>query len=483
MKLRLLALCGRLTVLQFASGQSDPPAVATPSTALGDLYPAYTYVPSVQGDYKPDPHGSILTSKNNSIAVGRPLPGPSIPGGTEPALPPLSASRPSQFWYEEIEHNGISPFIANGSSWKVYRNVRDYGAKGDGHHDDTEAILAAVNDQDRGPGGNGKGTTGAPAVVYFPRGTYLVSNTIPMYVDTILMGNPLARPTIVAAANTQNTTLVAGYDPAFDAPTNFYMGVKNLILDSTLVSPASNFLLLDWGVSQATQLTNVLFRMPQGSAHTGVSTVQGGSGTFMGNLDFEGGAIGLNVNNQQYDIKDVTFNGCQTAVLISHGFDIVFQGLTFTNCDIGINATTGGMGNVGSYALIDSTARSVGTVILTKNQMSPGSNATTGDDSIVIENLSVQNVKETVVAGSKTLLTGGVSNTWVYGNAYLPRGPATGAHENGVTFATSRSPALLQDGRYFTMPPPTYDEYGLKQVVNIKNVKGHPVHGDGRTVR
>lgn len=31
------------------------------------------------------------------------------------------------------------------------------------------------------------------------------------------------------------------------------------------------------------------------------------------------------------------------------------------------------------------------------------------------------------------------------------------------------------------MAPPTYQEYSVEQVLNIKNVPGYPVHGDGAT--
>jgi glucan 1,3-beta-glucosidase len=311
-----------------------------------------------------------------------------------------------------------------------------------------------------------------------------MSNPVQLYVDTVFLGNPISRPTLKASSNFTGNTLIYSKDPALDATINFYIAIKNFVFDSTSVAAATEFFLMDWSVSQATQLTNNLFRMPLGSAHTGVATPEGGSGTYMGNLDFEGGAVGMNINNQQYSIKDVTFNGCSTGVLISHGFDIVFQGLQFKNCDIGINATTGGVGNVGSYVLLDSTADTVNTLVLTKTQTVAATNTTntttTGDDSVVIENLSVKNVPRTVVAGNSTLLTGEVTGTWVYGNAYMPDSRIGGVHDNGVLYPTSRSPSLLSGGKYLTVAPPTYQEYGVERVINIKNVPGLPVYGDGQ---
>ena len=51
----------------------------------------------------------------------------------------------SDFWYESITHNGQSPFIPNGSKWKVFRNVvTDYVADPTGNIDSTQAIINAI---------------------------------------------------------------------------------------------------------------------------------------------------------------------------------------------------------------------------------------------------------------------------------------------------------------------------------------------------
>ena len=49
----------------------------------------------------------------------------------------------SSYWLQDIKHTGLAPMGAN-NSWPVFRDVTDPmfagGAKGDGVHDDTEAI-------------------------------------------------------------------------------------------------------------------------------------------------------------------------------------------------------------------------------------------------------------------------------------------------------------------------------------------------------
>lgn len=71
---------------------------------------------------------------------------------------------------------------------QVWRNVRDYGAKGDGETDDTAAINRAIADGGR-CGANCGSSTIYPAVIWFPAGTYLVSSSIIQYYNTQFLGD------------------------------------------------------------------------------------------------------------------------------------------------------------------------------------------------------------------------------------------------------------------------------------------------------
>lgn len=68
----------------------------------------------------------------------------------------------------------------------VSRNVKDYGAKGDGVTDDSNAIITALT-QGRAdspgsvyPNAKYSSSTQHPAYVFFPSGTYLVTQTLPV---------------------------------------------------------------------------------------------------------------------------------------------------------------------------------------------------------------------------------------------------------------------------------------------------------------
>lgn len=86
---------------------------------------------------------------------------------------------------------------------------------------------------------------------------------------------------------------------------------------------------------------------------------------------------------------------------------------------------------------------------------------------------------------NKEVLRGSVDDgrAWIMGNAYHA-GPEKSATrmDLGRMFDVQRSPALLDGfGKYPAIPPPTYQDYGVSNVLNAKSVRSYPVSGDGKT--
>lgn len=130
---------------------------------------------------------------------------------------PNGTSGELTWWYESTTHG------------QGYRNVKDFGAVGDGVTDDTAAIKAALT-TNRQPVYKLD-----PSAVYFPPGTYLVSESLPIYFYTFLSGSPCA-PSILKFKDDAN---FGGY--MIDADSG--QGEWGLVLRAS------------WGVSSPTPLS------------------------------------------------------------------------------------------------------------------------------------------------------------------------------------------------------------------------------------
>lgn len=123
-------------------------------------------------------------------------------------------------------------------------------------------------------------------MIYVPAGTYKISASIQMLVQTMLVGDPLNMPTLKADASLGNRPIIEGFDQSrgLQSTTNFWIGIRNIKLDTTAVNANTAAVALNWPVSQACQLTNVDFIMPNFSQHIGLTMRGGGSGTIMQDL-------------------------------------------------------------------------------------------------------------------------------------------------------------------------------------------------------
>jgi glucan 1,3-beta-glucosidase len=203
----------------------------------------------------------------------------------------LVQSTPTKYWLDDQDHTGsargYAPFLGNDYTYPVYRNVKysPYNAKGDGNTDDTSALQNALNNDGQGGNRYKNGVTIRPAVVFVPGGEYKISSSVDMRLNTILIGDPNNPPVFKATSNFNGDALIHGYDNAAGDPTtNFFVALKNIVIDTTNINKDKGVTALGWGVSQACHLTNIKINMPSNSGgHVGID-MNAGSATIVSDV-------------------------------------------------------------------------------------------------------------------------------------------------------------------------------------------------------
>ncbi|PNY22823.1 Glucan 1,3-beta-glucosidase [Tolypocladium capitatum] len=404
-----------------------------------------------------------------------------------PAPAPVSdvVAADSSWWLPNINRQGSVPF-SNQPNYKLLRNVKDYGAKGDGVTDDTAAINAAITDGGNRCGRGCDSSTVAPAIVYFPSGTYLVSTPIIPYYYTQMIGDVLNLPTLKATSNFVGMAVIDPdpYDNQgnnwYTNTNNFFRQIRNFKIDLTGQSGNSGTG-IHWQVAQATSLQNIEFNMIQDKSannHQQGIFMDNGSGGFMTDLTFNGGRFGAWVGNQQFTSRNLKFNNCGTAIYMNWNWVWAFHGLSINNCNIGIEMTqaSGPAQSVGSILLLDSTIANtpVGVTTIYSPQQS-GTNAT-----LILDNVDMtSNVPVAVQNGltKQTILNGNaVIDSFVQGRSYAGTSGTAGQGLNAHVV----KPAALTDssGRIVTKSKPQYDNVPASQFISVKS-KG--ARGDGQT--
>ncbi len=339
-------------------------------------------------------------------------------------------------------------------------------------------------------------STTTPAVVYFPPGVYRVSSSIVPYYMTQLIGSGSALPTLKALPGFKGLGLIDG-DPYYTPNPNwgstnvFYRQIRNLIIDMTNVSAAADVIGIHWPTAQATSLQNVHFRMASGpaSVHVGLF-IESGSGGFVADLSFAGGAVGASLGNQQFTMRNLTFDGCATAVQQLWDWGWTYMGLRVRDCPVGINITQGGSAalSVGSLTLLDSAFADVDVAVWSAFQLAGAGSTPKTANSLVLENVHADNVTAIVRTPEGDVLPGGGTDgapltvaRWGQGHEYVPHGPT---RFQGPISGRDRQPSLLagagsaDPSAYYTRSKPQYEDCAAS---DFDSVRAAGAKGDGET--
>lgn len=217
----------------------------------------------------------------------------------------------------------------------------------------------------------------------------------------------------------------------------------------------------------------------------------------MSDLTFNGGATGASLGNQQYTMRNLVFNNCQTGegkpLDVSQRFVLLIVFLVgiiqlwnwgwtyintkFNNCGTGIDISAPGADNtlaVGSAIILDSSFSDTEVAIKTAYTTS-----TTPDTagSLILENVSLSNVPTAVMGGSGSLLEGGSKTIagWGQGHRYVS---GTDRELSGDITANERPAVLTGENGYYSRSKPQYEDLAASDFVSARS---SGAKGDGTT--
>ncbi|TIA19995.1 glycoside hydrolase family 55 protein [Aureobasidium pullulans] len=402
------------------------------------------------------------------------------------------------YWMSQIPRQGKVVYGTN-SSYPVWRNVKDYGAKGDGVTDDTDAINNATFAGGRCQYPCESQTT-APAIVYFPPGTYAISRPLVMLYYTQFIGDANSLPVILGLPNFYGIALLDS-DPYlpyglswYANQNNMWRQVRNFVLDIRQI-PKGTAHCLHWQVAQGTSLQNIVFEMTEGGDNNKQMGIfmDNGSALYLEDLIFNGGGVGFFSGNQQFTCRNLTFNNCQTAIYQNWNWLFAYKDIVINNAKIGIDMTQGGdVITTGSISLQDATMNNVEIGVLTTFS---GNSTPASAGTLLLDNVNFVNTPVAVQLSpsNATILEGNQKiASWAQGRVYTAY--ESSYEENNLTCygpaakfdrvqqlvePPPKSPSLLTpDGSFYTRSRPQYEGVPVENFISIKT---YGCAGDGVT--
>ncbi|KAF2464680.1 exo-beta 1,3 glucanase-like protein [Lindgomyces ingoldianus] len=403
------------------------------------------------------------------------------PSGAISVLKPAVAA--SGYWMADMPKQGIAAFNSNPNGYKVWRNVKDYGAKGDGATDDSAAINAAITDGNRCGPWVCQSATDTPAVVYFPSGTYIISQKIVPYYFTQIIGNPNNRPVLKATAGFTALGVIDASpygntgQPGWLSTNLFMRQIRNIVIDLTAIAPATAATGIHWPAAQATSLQNVKVIMTQSasSQHQGIFIENGSAGMVL-DIETVGGLYGLNIGNQQFTMRNIKISKAVTGISQIWNWGWTYHGLTISDCTTAFSMKNGGSSKqeVGSVTIIDSTITNCPTFV----EMAWSTSAKPiAAGQLILENIALSNVPVAVKGEGGTVLAGGSTTiaAWGQGIKYTPTGPTKW---QGAFTPAKRPTNLLSGNKFYTKSKPQYEDLVTDSFISAR---ASGAKGDGNT--
>ncbi|KAF3116233.1 hypothetical protein TWF103_009455 [Orbilia oligospora] len=208
--------------------------------------------------------------------------------------------------------------------------------------------------------------------------------------------------------------------------------------------------------------------------------MENGSGGFMSDLTFSGGAIGAYLENQQFTIRKFSFNGCKVAVETHWNWVLSAKSFLVNNCQVGFNisASAGSAQGTSSINIMDTTVINTSVGII-------ATLAGTNRTSILVDNWKMINVDAGIVSAGKTVLAGGtgVIPSWGSGITYrsgTEAGTSGVSQDGGRIITDTDNPVVVlgEFGNWFERSKPQYEDLPAS---SFYDVKASGARGNGRS--
>ncbi|KAK6525790.1 hypothetical protein TWF281_010834 [Arthrobotrys megalospora] len=454
--------CGGLwgTCLEHCPGQPFPTPTPPPCTST----PATTTTSS-----------SATTSKPNCSAV------------TQGETP---------YYLDQLKHQGLYHLNA---SYPVYRNVKCWGAKGDGVTDDTDAIIRALTEGKTCKGSGCQNFYVPPSLVYFPKGDYIVGKTLPIYRNTQVLGSTRQRPVIRAKDYTfvGSAIFETKVKESIGGGAGDFITLKYFTLIGGNVPRQRDFAAIRWSAGHASGIYQVQTSMSYDAInnHRGI-VVSDTPHIWISDTSTDQGDIGFDLSVQAGTLRNVAvLNSKSIGIRVTSDYSLTLKNLYIYNTPIGIDASKVNLGSPNSQpvnSLVIMEGEITVAKVFIKTARGGSSTYPNGAGSIVIERFKVAggvpvvqrdngvNVYHPAPQNSYRYIT-----LWAQGRRYTPPSYEVATMQNPITNPKFSQPVLRteqEEGIYYEkyQPSNAYQFYQASDFISFRSqgVKGNGIADD-----